>query len=204
MSLDTDIAGLRAAIAQYSGPGITDPGGAVRAMQAVGNSAVAAIGPAIDSVSGGNAQVMQTTQFAWIKNGVLAGVRSGSDATLDDVQTAASALGDMATNYEQAYRLAKSVAPAPAKPAAVAAPARAPAPAPVATAAHPAAMAAPTALPLAAAHGHLTEQELLATGGGALIGLALGARALGFGVGGPIGGLLGAALGYQLAKMLKV
>jgi hypothetical protein len=113
MSIDADIAGLQAISAQNSSSGGNSTSGAqVAAMQAAGNHAVTVIGPEIDALSGGNPQVTTITQLAWQGNGSLAGVDASDTATQDTVDVAAAMLNGMVTQYNQAYALAKSLAPA--------------------------------------------------------------------------------------------
>jgi hypothetical protein len=206
--LADDIASLQSTINQYGGAGITNYGGAVGAMQAAGNHAVGAIGPAIDSLSGGDSQVMTMTQWAWSKNGEVAGANSSDSATQDDVNTAKAALQQMATWYGTAYRLAQSkhvAAPATAAPAAAPRPVAVTvaAPRPVVSAATftPAAVSAPRSafvLP------KMTGPSLALTGGGVLFGLTLGSRLLGPMIGGPLGLVVGGLLGGAIAKKLGV
>src|SRR5271166_4093831 len=73
------IATLQAAAAQ---PGVT-----VAQLQAAGNAAVGAVGPALDTLSGSNPDVMKLTQQAWQLNGKL--------ATQADVDTAKALVGQM-------------------------------------------------------------------------------------------------------------
>jgi len=195
-AITTGLAQIASALAAARAPGINNFGGAVQNLQAAGNQAVGSLGPAIDSLSRANAQVMAITQYAWIKNGALAGVNASPSATADDLATALSCLSDMNDWYNQAYRLAKSVAaPAAAtRPAAAAAPRQAPAPALVPV--HAAA--------LAPAHMPMTGSGMVVTVSTGVIGFALGVRVAGLVLGGPIGLLVGAFGGYELAKKFKL
>jgi hypothetical protein len=103
------IAALQAAVAQYGGPGITNPSGAVAGLQAAGNAAVGAVGPAIDAMSGGSPDIMKMTQWAWQQNGKLAAVNSSGSATQADVDAAKAIIGQMITFYQQASKLAASL-----------------------------------------------------------------------------------------------
>lgn len=103
------IAALQAAVAQYGGPGITNPSGAVAGLQAAGNAAVGVVGPAIDAMSGGSPDIMKMTQWAWQQNGKLATVNSSGAATQADVDAAKAIVGQMITFYQQASRLAASL-----------------------------------------------------------------------------------------------
>lgn len=89
-TIDSGIATLQAAVAQ---PGVT-----VASLQAAGNAAVGAVGPAIDTLSGSNPDVMKLTQQVWQLNGKLAGV--------NDVDTAKALTSQMITIYQQAQKLA--------------------------------------------------------------------------------------------------
>lgn len=104
------IAALVAVAQQYASPRITNPQKAVADLQAAGSEAVRVVGPAIDALSGGHPDVMRLTQLAWQKNGQLAGVNS-SGATGSDVETAKGIVGEMITSYQQAAKLAASIAP---------------------------------------------------------------------------------------------
>jgi hypothetical protein len=111
------IATLRAAVARYGGAGINNFGGAVAGLQAAGNAAVSAVGPAIDALSGGDPQVMRATQLAWQQNARLASVNSSNAAVRADVDAAKAVVDQMVTLYEQAARLAASLAPKSARSA---------------------------------------------------------------------------------------
>lgn len=134
------IAALEAAVAQYGGAGITNPGGAVAGLQAAGSAAVGAVGPAIDALSGGNPDVMKMTQWAWQQNGKLAAVDSSGAATQSDVDAAKAIAAQMLTYYQQASRLAASQ---PKAAPAAHSPRPSPAPAPAATTAAPVAPPSP-------------------------------------------------------------
>jgi hypothetical protein len=103
------IAALQATVAQYSHR-ITNPGRAVADLQAAGNAAVSAVGPAIDALSGGNPDVMKLTQLAWRQNARLAAA-SSSGATGSDVDAVKEIVNQMIASYQEAARLAASSAP---------------------------------------------------------------------------------------------
>jgi hypothetical protein len=100
------IASLQAAVAQSSSS--ANPAGAVAALQAAGNAAVSAVGPAIDALSGGNPDVMKVTQQAWQQNGALASLNGGTQSDLDAATKIAQ---QMIAYYQQAAKLAASKAP---------------------------------------------------------------------------------------------
>ncbi len=201
MTITSDIATLQAVYNQFKGSGITNFGGAVSALQAAGNAAVNSIGPAIDALSGGSSDVMKITQWAWAKNGTLAGETSDDSATQASLTSALSDVSQMLAWYNQANRLAASKVSVAPKSATVTATYVAPKvtattsllPPPLAS---KALATAPTA-PL------VTSLEVAATGAGGVLGFAIGARAISLAVGGPIGLLLGAGAGFLITKALK-
>jgi hypothetical protein len=101
------IANLQATVAQYSHR-ITNPSRAVADLQAAGNAAISAVGPALDALSGGNPDVMRLTQLAWRQNGQLAAVNN-SGATGSDVDAAREIVNQMIASYQSAKLAAGSV-----------------------------------------------------------------------------------------------
>jgi hypothetical protein len=183
------IIALQQAVAQYGGPGIDNPSGAVQGLQAAGNIAVSTVGPAIDTLSGGAPDVMKVTQFAWQANAKLAGVRSGPDATQDDVKAAKAIVLDMISQYQQAQRLAASkhfvpkAAPAPVVP----------------SGGQPMSAPAPSPAPLVVTPSPWASILLPTAAGGAIgyFGLAAVRAALG-----PVGLVVGAIAGMLIGKKL--
>lgn len=209
-SFQSAIATAKAAVGNVA----VDSGSAIAALQAAGNAAVGVVGPGIDMLSGSDPKTMQVTHFAWLNNGKLASVGSGSSATVMDLQSAISIASDMARQYGEAYRnvtvskarggmgVRAPVAPKPAAPAYVAP--TTPAVAPLAP------------LPAVAALAPVPETGLdpatkttiaVSTGGvfGLLLGGAVGLRAgarVGLFIGGPVGALFGAGAGWALMRVL--
>jgi hypothetical protein len=105
-SIDQQILDLRTLIAQMSGPGITNPSGAIQQLQSAGIQAVSTIGPAIDQESGNSPDVMKMTQWAWSSNGTLSAFPVTDN--LGNVNNAALVLKQMADWYSQAHQLAQS------------------------------------------------------------------------------------------------
>lgn len=180
---------------------ITNIGGAVAQMQAAGNAAVASVGPAIDSLSGGNADVMKITQWAWSKNGELAGINSSESATADDLQAARAAVQQMLDWYGQASRLALSLKP------------QAPAAAPAATPAYRPVTTAPTSITKVPAPKAPVPASMLPTGievasaglGGAMgmtVGILVGRKMM-IAAFGPVGLFVGLVAGFGVAKLLR-
>lgn len=191
--ISDSLASMQAVLNQFTGS-ITNPTGVVQAYQAAGNTAVGQIGPAIDALSGSNPNVMKMTQWAWSKNGQLAGYT-------DDVVSARAALQQMLTWYQQAYRLAQSQrTAAPASAPAYSAPVAAPHP----LAPAPLMPTGPSPLAPALGHAKITSAEIFATSGGGAVGLIVGARVAGLALGGPFGFIIGASAGFLLSKALKV
>ena len=106
------IAALQASLTQYGVPGVNRFGdAAVAGLQAAGNVAVGAVGPAIDALSGNSPDVMKLTQQAWQANGKLATVNRSDTAGQADVDAAKAIVTQMIAAYQQATRLAASLAP---------------------------------------------------------------------------------------------
>jgi hypothetical protein len=107
--IDDEISHLRIALHNGSDPTINNFGGAVQALQAAGNEAATLLGPKIDSLSGGNANVMRMTQWAWSKNGHLNSLPNTDLATKDTLSSAVVDIRQMLDWYSQAHRLAQSI-----------------------------------------------------------------------------------------------
>ncbi|HEY6357727.1 MAG TPA: hypothetical protein VIX35_05760, partial [Vicinamibacterales bacterium] len=116
-TINSGIAALQAAITQFGGPGITNPGGAVEGLHEAGNAAVGSLGPAIDALSGGSDDVKKITGWAWTQNSKLSLVPRDSTATQADVDSAKGMVNQMIAWYQQAARLATSKPPTAPPPA---------------------------------------------------------------------------------------
>jgi hypothetical protein len=185
-AIDDGIVALASAISQNTGPSITNFGGAVQALQSAGNTAAANLGPAIDSLSGGNPKVMTMTHWAWLKNGELSNLPIDNSANAAVLNNAASMLSQMKEWYRQANLLAKSlhyVAPAVSAAHPMYSPPPSYSPAPQFE--YPPPMVSPPK--------SVVLEQVFASGIGASVGFA---------VAGPIGGILGAGAGYILSKFL--
>jgi len=107
--IGSGIAALETSVVQYGrSPNF---GGAVTGFQKAGAVAVNTVGPAIDSLSGGNPAVMKATQSAWQQNARLASVNNSDSAGRADVDTAKGIVDQMIFVYKQAVNLASSLAP---------------------------------------------------------------------------------------------
>ena len=205
------IAGLQSAVTQYGGGNITNPGGAIAALQAAGAAAVKVVGPAIDTLSGGDPQTSRVTQGVWQQNGILAGINNGDSATQSDLTGAVGIVRGMASQYTVGARLAASLKASPAAQAAARAagqPKAAKTAVVRSASASAAAAPAPTAIPSDHAPVLIQNdlQRIAPVAGGVLglilggtVGFRLGAQ-VGLILGGPIGGVIGAGIGYLITK----
>lgn len=192
MTTPDDITNLQNTINQNSGDGINAYGQAIQNLQSAGNNAVGSIGPAIDQLSNSNPQVMTITQWAWSKNATLASVKSDDSATKDDLSSAVSALQQMHDWYDQAYRLALSVANAKAAT-------------PQPAAHSPGLPTQPKPVPVPSKVPIVSKPVTTKTnipGGAATVGASIGGT-IGFFMGGTLGMAGGALVGGAIGSMIK-
>ena len=235
------IAGLQSALSQYGGSGINNFDDALAGLKAAGTAAVNVVGPAIDIMSGGDPKVKNITLRVWQMNSQLAGLSGGAaqatrevlGASLADTAAisgeggtqaawamAVSIVRNMLSQYNEAYRLAKSYKVSAAGQAAARA-AGTPKAAPVvssggggglaktfAAASIAKAPASAPALEVVAVASPWRRAGAPVAGGvvglllGGTVGFRLGAQ-VGMLLGGPLGAVIGAGIGYQISKQIN-